>query len=69
MIETVIRNVTYYYPIDLPQIAANHTYDVSEVIITRLGSTDPDKHVEVGTVSVTIKVKDWETGNTTEITI
>ena len=69
VIETVIRNVTYYYPIDLPQIAANHTYDVSEVIITRLGSTDPDKHVEVGTVSVTIKVKDWETGNTTEITI
>ena len=69
VIETQIRNVTYYYPVDIPEIAANHTYDVKDVKITRLGSEDPDQMVETGAVSVTIRIKDWDTGHTTEITI
>ena len=69
VLETVIGNTTCYYPVTLPQIEANHTYDINEVKITRLGSDDPDEAVETGAVSVSIKVMDWETGASTEITI
>lgn len=54
----------YYYPIQLPTIVNNHSYEINELIITRGGNkpTDPDPEdtpisSEEGTFS--IKVVDW----------
>lgn len=41
VLETVIDNVTYYYPVNLVGLRHNRSYDV-RFIITRPGSSDPD---------------------------
>ena len=69
VIATEIEGETYYYPIAIGNIEANHTYDIEHVQINRLGSDNPAVPVEVGSVSVSIKVMDWETGTVTDVTI
>ena len=59
----------YYYPVSIGNIEQNHTYDIEELIITRLGSDDPDVPVSAGTISLTITVSDWEEGTSSTVTI
>lgn len=57
-----IEGVKYYYPVVLKdRLERNKAYTIN-MTITALGSTDPDKPVEKGTLTTTIKVADWATG-------
>lgn len=69
VVEATILGKTYYYPVNMENIEANHTYDIEELKITRLGSSDPDVPVSLGSVSLTITVSDWETGASSTVTI
>lgn len=59
----------YYYPISIENIERNHTYHISELIITRLGSSDPDSPIKTGTAEFTLEVRDWEEGFNESVTI
>lgn len=69
VIVTEIGGKTYYYPVSIGNIESNHLYDIENVQITRLGSDSPEFPVEVGSLALTIKVTDWQTGSSTNITI
>ena len=59
VIETTLGTNKYYYPIDLPAISSNHSYDIAEVTITRPGSDDPNIPVSFSDMTVSINVVDW----------
>ena len=69
VIVTEIAGKTYYYPVSVSNIESNHLYEIENVRITRLGSMSPEFPVETGSVSIAIKVTDWETGSTTDVVI
>ena len=69
MVETVISGKTFYYPVTLPVIEPNHTYEITDIRISRLGSTSPDIPVEVGAAQLLVTIKSWEKGTSTQIII
>ena len=69
VVEASLSGKTYYYPVSIPTIEANHTYDITELKITKLGSSSADQPVKTGSMTVTIQVKDWEKGSSTTVTI
>lgn len=60
-VSAVIDGITYYYPVSIESPARNTSYTV-DIVITGLGSTDPDKPVEKGTVTASIIVDSWAEG-------
>ena len=52
----------------MTSLERNKAYTVA-LTIRNLGSDDPDKPVEKGTVSVSISVAGWETGTSYDETI
>ena len=52
---------TYYYPVTIPGVARNTSYDVL-LTITGPGSDDPNTPVAKGNVSATITVSPWTSG-------
>ncbi len=59
---------SYYYPVTIPDIARNNTYDVT-LTITGPGSDDPNTPVEKGNISATITVAPWTGGDAYNETI
>ena len=66
VIETTLGETKYYYPINLPEMAANKSYEIEEVKITRPGSDDPDVPVSFADASFSINVIDWTVVPVTE---
>ena len=66
VIETTLGETKYYYPINLPEMAANKSYEIEEVKITRPGSDDPDEPVSFADASFSINVIDWTVVPVTE---
>ena len=66
VIETTLGGRTYYYPINLPEMASNKSYEIEEVVITRPGSDDPDVPVSFEDASFSINVVDWTVVAVTE---
>lgn len=62
VIETTLGDKTYYYPITMPVIERNKTYSVTELVVTRPGSDDPDKPVSTEECTYSVSVEEWETG-------
>ncbi len=56
-----IAGEKYYYPVVMESLERNKAYTVN-MTITALGSTDPDKKVDKGTVTTTVNVLPWNTG-------
>lgn len=56
----------YYYPITLPELEANKSYEIEELILTRPGSDTPDKPVSIQECSFQINVLGWTTVNVTD---
>ena len=52
---------TYYYPITLPVLEANKSYEIEELILTRLGSENPDTPITIQDCAFEFTVKDWST--------
>jgi len=60
VVETEIAGNTWYYPITLDgPVLANTSYEIPELRITRLGSTDPDTPLEIGSATFTVEVTPW----------
>ena len=51
----------WYYPVTVPQLERNKSYDVS-FVISGPGSADPNQRVTNGNLSVEVSVKTWEEG-------
>ena len=66
VIETTRGETKYYYPINLPEMAANKSYEIEEVKITRPGSDNPDEPVSFADASFSINVIDWTVVPVTE---
>ena len=62
VLECQLGEVTWYYPVDIPQPEANTLYRVDEVRITGPGSPSPDIPVGKGGVSCTVTVLPWREG-------
>lgn len=60
VIETKLGDETFYYPISLPGIESNKSYNISEIKITRPGSTSPDVPVSYLDCSFTVTVEPWD---------
>ena len=52
----------WYYPVTVPQLERNKSYDVS-FVISGPGSSDPNQQVTNGNLSVEVSVKTWEEGS------
>ncbi len=61
VVTAVIAGERYHYPVVLESLERNKAYTVN-MTITGLGSSDPDRKVEKGTVSSTVLVKAWDPG-------
>ena len=66
VIETTLGTTKYYYPINLPAMESNKSYEIEEVTITRPGSDDPDEPVSFADASFSINVIDWTVVPVTE---
>lgn len=69
VVEATIAGKTWYYPISVPALRSNHSYEIPSLTITRLGSTDPDVPVEVGTAGFNVVVNEWVVVPGTQVTI
>ncbi len=61
VVETLLGSTKYYYPVTLPVLQQNKSYEVS-LKITRPGSETPDAVVDKFAADFEVTVKDWETG-------
>ena len=66
VIEATLGTSKYYYPINLPAMESNKSYEIEEVTITRPGSDDPDVPVSFADASFSINVIDWTVVPVTE---
>ena len=66
VIETTLGTSKYYYPINLPEMAANKSYEIEEVVLTRPGSDNPDEQVSFADATFSINVIDWTVVPVTE---
>ena len=61
VVEAVLGDQTYYYPVTLPKLEQNKSYEVS-LTITRPGSYVPDAIVDKFAAEFTVVVEDWVSG-------
>lgn len=59
VIEAEIGDEKNYYPITLPALSRNNSYEINELVITRQGSDDPDVPVSFTDVTFSITVNPW----------
>lgn len=64
VVETEYGGQTYYYPITLPVLQRNYKYVITELIITRLGSKDPDVPVSMKECKFDLEIVKWQNGLT-----
>jgi len=69
VVEATLGQATYYYPINIQGIESNKTYSITNLKITRPGTSHPDEELVSEDCSFSIDVSDWEVGLDTEITI
>ena len=61
VVAATIGGTKYYYPVVIDTPARNTAYTV-ELTITGLGSTDPDKPVQKGSITASVTVESWASG-------
>lgn len=59
VIEAQLGSDTFYYPITLPALESNKSYNIDEVSITRPGSSSPDVPVSFLDCSFSVTVTGW----------
>jgi hypothetical protein len=62
VLEMTFNGEKAYYPLELPAIERNRTYEIEEVVITREPSAEPYVPILVGDTGVEVTVKTWELG-------
>ena len=61
VIKVTLGTDVYYYPITLPALEANKSYEIDELILTRPGSDNPDKPVSFQDCTFQVNVVGWTT--------
>lgn len=59
VVKAVLDGKTMYYVVPLGELKGNTTYDIGELVITRPGSSDPDKKTEVASCTFSVEVSPW----------
>jgi len=62
VLTTLTAGSMRYYPISIPLPERNTSYDVS-VVISNLGSEDPDKTLSTGAMTTSMTISEWDFGN------
>ena len=60
VVEATLDGRKYYYPVTMPKMESNKSYEISELKITRPGSDDPDKPIEIVDQDFKITVNPWD---------
>ncbi len=66
VLEATLGTQKYYYPIELPALVHNTSYEISSVKILRPGSDDPATPVSTEAASFSVSVKGWTTSSIDE---
>ena len=66
VVKATLGTDVYYYPITLPILEANKSYEIEELILTRPGSGSPDKPVTFEDCTFQINVVGWTTVDVTD---
>lgn len=61
VIEATLGTQKYYYPVELPALEHNCSYEISKVTVKRPGSDTPTEPVTSSSASFTVKVTPWAT--------
>lgn len=59
VIKATLGDRIYYYPITMPVLESNKSYEIEEIVITRPGSDNPDVPVSFDDYSIQVKVVNW----------
>jgi hypothetical protein len=63
VVEAMLGDQKYYYPVTLPKLESNKIYQVS-LTITRPGSLSPDSVVDKFAAAIAVSITDWADGGT-----
>ena len=66
VLKTTLGGKVYYYPITLPELEPNKSYEIENLTITRPGSDNPDKPVTFQEATFDINVLQWSVVPVTE---
>lgn len=66
VLKTTLGGKVYYYPITLPELEPNKSYEIENLTITRPGSDDPDEPVTFQEATFDINVLPWSVVPVTE---
>lgn len=66
VVEVTIDGSTYYYPVTIPVMERGKSYEISELTLTRYGSSKPDVPVSVLSCTYSVSVEDWDPVSVTE---
>lgn len=69
VIEATIGGNVTYYPVDLPVLESNKSYEFNQINIMRPGSDSPDVPVTKNVISFSLNVIDWERNIVQELVI
>lgn len=59
VVEAVVDGMTYYYPVGIPSIENNKSYEIDRIFITRTGSDGPNKYLTEKAFGVRMQVSPW----------
>ena len=66
VLKTTLGTDTYYYPITLPALEPNKSYEIENLTLTRPGSDNPDQPVSFQDASFEVNVVSWNVVPVTE---
>ena len=66
VLKTTLGGKVYYYPVTLPELEPNKSYEIENLTITRPGSDNPDKPVTFQDATFDINVLPWSVVPVTE---
>ncbi|MBQ0077420.1 MAG: hypothetical protein KBS55_02140 [Bacteroidales bacterium] len=70
VLEAELDGETMYYPITVPDLAPNTSYEIVGITLKRPGSESSDTPIEVGSLSFNVNVQPWTViGTSTELEI
>lgn len=67
VVECTVSGRKTYYPLPLPPLKRSTTYEL-DVLITRMGTDDPDTPAAAGTAEVALRVLPWEYASSQTVT-
>ncbi len=59
VVKAALNGKTVYYVIPLGTLESNTSYDIANLVITRPGSSDPEKKTELASCEFSIEVNPW----------